>query len=384
MLKRPLPVPNGREAMPDQLRGVALLGIILVNVFCFSFGSFSASRMDGAANLDAKMAVQIFVYGKFFLIFSFLFGYSANFIVGDGAPSRRRIQRRRLAALALLGILHGLFLFAWDILLGYAVLGFVLLGLMRLGSGALIRLAVALAVIFTLGAALFDGVVDARMPSLEPIYAGGFLESFQARIQAYPWVLLDDVITQWGVALASMIAGLVAGRAKLLKDPAAWMGRAWRVLGMVAPVGLGFVVVGALFKSGKLAPSLTEFWSNALFVGVNGAGSFFMAASYVCALGIALGSGYSLPGFVAAAGRCSLTIYLSMSLAMSLLFGKWGLGLYNSLSTPATIAVAFGVWLVLSLAAQWWLRRHDAGPLERLMAAWTKRDQPAAKGQGLP
>jgi uncharacterized protein len=370
--------------MPDQLRGVALLGIILVNVFCFSFGSFSASRMDGAANLDAKMAVQIFVYGKFFLIFSFLFGYSANFIVGDGAPSRRRIQRRRLAALALLGILHGLFLFAWDILLGYAVLGFVLLGLMRLGSGALIRLAVALAVIFTLGAALFDGVVDAQMPSLEPIYAGSFLESCQARIQAYPWVLLDDVITQWGVALASMIAGLVAGRAKLLKDPAAWMGRAWRVLGMVAPVGLGFVVVGALFKSGKLAPGLSEFWSNALFVGVNGAGSFFMAASYVCALGIALGSGYSLPGFVAAAGRCSLTIYLSMSLAMSLLFGKWGLGLYNSLSTPATIAVAFGVWLVLSLAAQWWLRRHDAGPLERLMAAWTKRDQPAAKGQGLP
>ena len=371
--------------MPDQLRGVALLGIILVNVFCFSFGSFSASRMDGAANLDAKMAVQIFVYGKFFLIFSFLFGYSANFIVGDGAPSRRRIQRRRLAALALLGILHGLFLFAWDILLGYAVLGFVLLGLMRLGSGALIRLAVALAVIFTLGAALFDGVVDARMPSLEPIYAGGgFLESCQARIQAYPWVLLDDVITQWGVALASMIAGLVAGRAKLLKDPAAWMGRAWRVLGMVAPVGLGLVVIGALFKSGKLAPGLTEFWSNALFVGVNGAGSFFMAASYVCALGIALGSGYSLPGFVAAAGRCSLTIYLSMSLAMSLLFGKWGLGLYNTLSTPATIAVAFGIWLVLSLAAQWWLRRHDAGPLERLMAAWTKRDHPAAKGQGLP
>jgi uncharacterized membrane protein YeiB len=69
-----------------------------------------------------------------------------------------------------------------------------------------------------------------------------------------------------------------------------------------------------------------------------------------------------------------------MSLAMSLLFGKWGLGLYSSLSTPATIAVAFGIWLVLSLAAQWWLRRHDAGPLERLMAAWTKRDQPAAKG----
>jgi uncharacterized protein len=371
--------------MPDQLRGVALLGIILVNVFCFSFGSFSASRMDGAANLDAKMAVQIFVYGKFFLIFSFLFGYSANFIVGDGAPLRRRIQRRRLAALALLGILHGLFLFAWDILLGYAVLGFVLLGLMRFSSAALVRLAVVFAVVFNIAAALLDGLVDARMPSLEPIYAGGgFLESCQARIQAYPWVLLDDVITQWGVALASMIAGLVAGRAKLLKDPAAWMGRAWRVLGMVAPVGLGLVVVGALFKSGKLAPGLTEFWSNALFVGVNGAGSFFMAASYVCALGIALGSGYSLPGFVAAAGRCSLTIYLSMSLAMSLLFGKWGLGLYNSLSTPATIAVAFGVWLVLSLAAQWWLRHHDAGPLERLMAAWTKRDHPAAKGQGLP
>ena len=160
-------IPGGREAMPDQLRGIALLGIILVNIFCFSYGSFSASQMTGAANLDSKLVVQVFVYGKFFLIFSFLFGYSANFIVGDGAPGSRRIQRRRLAALAVLGLLHGLLLFAWDILLGYAVLGFVLLGLMRLGSAALIRLAVALAVIFTLTAALLDGLVDARMPSLE-------------------------------------------------------------------------------------------------------------------------------------------------------------------------------------------------------------------------
>ena len=372
-------VPDGREAMPDQLRGIALLGIILVNIFCFSYGSFSASQMRGEANLDAKLAVEVFVYGKFFLIFSFLFGYSANFIVGDGAPWRKRVQRRRLTVLALLGFLHGQFLFAWDILLGYAVLGFVLLWLMRFSSPALVRLAVVFAVVFNIAAALLDGLVDARMPSLEPIYSGGFLEANLARMQAYPWVLLDDVITQWGVALAAMIAGLVAGRAKLLKNPVAWMGSARRVLALAAPVGLGLVVLGILFKSGKLAPGLPEFWSNALFVGVNGTGSFFMAAAYVCVLGLALGSGYSLPGFVAAAGRCSLTIYLSMSLLMSLLFGKWACGLFNSLPTLATIASGFAIWLALALAAQWWLRRHNTGPLERLMAAWTKRGQAGVK-----
>lgn len=128
----------------------------------FLFGSFSASQMRGEANLDAKLAVEVFVYGKFFLIFSFLFGYSANFIVGDGAPWRKRVQRRRLTVLALLGFLHGQFLFAWDILLGYAVLGFVLLWLMRFSSAALVRLAVIFAVVFNITAALLDGLVDAR------------------------------------------------------------------------------------------------------------------------------------------------------------------------------------------------------------------------------
>ena len=383
-MTQPKQVPDGREAMPDQLRGIALLGIILVNIFCFSYGSFSASQMRGEANLDAKLAVEVFVYGKFFLIFSFLFGYSANFIVGDGAPWRKRVQRRRLTVLALLGFLHGQFLFAWDILLGYAVLGFVLLWLMRFSSAALVRLAVVFAVVFNITAALLDGLVDARMPSLEPIYSGGFLEANLARMHAYPWVLLDDVITQWGVALAAMIAGLVAGRAKLLKNPAAWMGSAKRVLAVAAPVGLGLAVLGTLLESGKLAPGLSEFWSSAFFIAINGMGAFFLAASYVCVLGIALGSGYSLPGFVAAAGRCSLTIYLSMSLTLLLLFGKWACGLFNSLPTLATIAIGIAIWLALALAAQWWLKRHNAGPLERLMALWTKRGQQGAKEQALP
>ncbi len=50
--------------MPDQLRGMALLGIILVNIFCFSYGSFSASQMRGEANLDAKLAVDPFVFAR--------------------------------------------------------------------------------------------------------------------------------------------------------------------------------------------------------------------------------------------------------------------------------------------------------------------------------
>ena len=124
--------------------------------------------------------------------------------------------------------------------------------------------------------------------------------------------------------------------------------------------------------------------SSAFFIAINGMGAFFLAASYVCVLGLALGSGYSLPGFVAAAGRCSLTIYLSMSLTLLLLFGKWACGLFNSLPTLATIAIGIAIWLALALAAQWWLKRHNAGPLERLMALWTKRGPQGAREQALP
>jgi uncharacterized protein len=82
-----------REVFPDRLRGVALLGIVVVNAsfLAISADGFTQASVDGVANRLTALLVNTFAQGKFYLLFSFLFGYSASFILRDNSkPNRRR------------------------------------------------------------------------------------------------------------------------------------------------------------------------------------------------------------------------------------------------------------------------------------------------------
>ena len=120
---------TARQVLPDRLRGIALLGIVIVNAppLGISVDGFTAASLDGAANEAAAFTVIALAQGKFYLLFSFLFGYSAAFILRDGSDPNRRRFRRRLVALAAIGFVHAVFFYIGDILLTYAVLGFGLL-----------------------------------------------------------------------------------------------------------------------------------------------------------------------------------------------------------------------------------------------------------------
>jgi uncharacterized protein len=72
------------------------------------------------------------------------------------------------------------------------------------------------------------------------------------------------------------------------------------------------------------------------------------------------------------AGKMSLTIYISQSVITSLIFGPWGLGLFQDLQTWQVFLLAFGIWLLLSYLAAQWLKRFDQGPLESLMRSVTR------------
>ena len=133
-----------RQAFPDRLRGLALLGIIVVNAPFLAISSTGYTEASIAAwwDMAAAFAVIALAQGKFYLLFSFLFGYSALFIVRTGAAPERRRYRRRLVGLAVLGFAHAVLLFSGDILLSYAVLGFALLLLLRRPDRTVLRTAV--------------------------------------------------------------------------------------------------------------------------------------------------------------------------------------------------------------------------------------------------
>ena len=101
-----------RQRFPDQLRGLALLGIVVVNApfMAISIDGFTEASTSTALDRIVAFATTLIAEGKFYILFSFLFGYSANFIVGDGAPASRRRWKRRMLGLAVIGLAHAIFL----------------------------------------------------------------------------------------------------------------------------------------------------------------------------------------------------------------------------------------------------------------------------------
>ena len=117
----------------DALRGFALLGILVVNIQLFASGAGNLGlQPEGTGPLDqaVRFLVALAFEGKFYLLFSFLFGYSFTFQAQsaerDSADFPARM-RRRLAMLWIVGALHAVLVFYGDILATYAVMGMVLL-----------------------------------------------------------------------------------------------------------------------------------------------------------------------------------------------------------------------------------------------------------------
>ena len=123
-------MPSQREPAIDVLRGLALLGILLVHTSIFAMPALSPSfsRVMFPAGHDrvADFLVSWLIQGKFYPMFAFLFGWGAFVMASRGGDAFNALYRRRLLALLLVGLLHALLLFEGDILVTYAVLGFFL------------------------------------------------------------------------------------------------------------------------------------------------------------------------------------------------------------------------------------------------------------------
>ena len=118
---------NTREVFPDFLRGFALLGIVLVNAPFLGLSTVlgvSAADVSQAQNYVPALLINALALGKFYLLFSFLFGYSAGFVLKDSKDNLKRWIARAFF-LIVMGALHASFLFHGDILFGYGVLAFL-------------------------------------------------------------------------------------------------------------------------------------------------------------------------------------------------------------------------------------------------------------------
>lgn len=304
--------PRTRDTLPDLLRGVALLGIVVVNApyLGSSAEGFSAASVAGTLDAVVAFAVVALAQGKFYLLFSFLFGYSLAYVLRDDRPSGRTRYRRRLVVLAVLGVAHAALLFVGDILLTYALLGALLLRFSRadvprllrasritfaLGAGLLVvvlGLAAGLAAAFSEQAAVTGPAVVAYDASMA---TATFAEATMLRLGGLPAVLGSILFVQGPLAFAAFLLGLAAARRRLLADPGAH-GDLWRRLTRFGiGVGLPLQLIAAALQVGAIRAGTPYATAGSLGVMLGFVTAPLLSAGY---LGLLAGRLVRDPGFM--------------------------------------------------------------------------------------
>ncbi|GAA0577995.1 DUF418 domain-containing protein [Craurococcus roseus] len=364
-----------RSPFADALRGFALVGICVVNLpWIASSPPGDSSALDGAA----RLLVLALFEGKFFVLFSLLFGFGfqrqlERVRAGRATPSS---YARRLVGLFVLGGLHATLLYVGDILTAYALLGAVLWAvrdlpdrrLLAIAGGCVAVAAVAFALLSWGGSDGGGGEGAAAREAARQAYLGSFAQALNQRLEDLPFGLLIVLLFNWPLAFAAFCAGVVAGRRGLLDDPA----RLARALPPVPLLAAG-AVVGNIASAA--AYRLPGGWPSGGAGALLAVGAPCLSALYLLALARAWRAPRArafMERWLAPAGRMSLSNYLGQSLLANLLFMGWGFGLYGSLGAAALLPASLAIAAAGLVASRFWLRRFRAGPAERLLRAWAR------------
>ncbi|MGW5971873.1 DUF418 domain-containing protein [Streptomyces sp. NPDC055186] len=363
----------------DALRGLALLGILMVNSTQIMDPYASEGvREPGAAFVDgfAMWLVTALATTKFYLLFSFLFGYS--FTLQKASADRENADftprfLRRSMGLLVLGLAHAVLLYNGDILMTYGLLGLLLLCAGRITPAAAVRTAVWIYGVFGLaltglGAlAAFDpggGVAEqGKIAEAVSAYRGDAGTVLQANLDRLPDAVLGVLIMAPGV-FAAFLLGLAAGKRNLLSRDGTSRSRLFRG----AAVGLLVGVPGAFLFASASAGPLDERWQY-LGLGVGILTAPALTCAYACLLLLLLRSpwGDGTRRWLAPAGRMALTNYLTQSVVLTVLATAYGFSLYGRMGTAALMVLVCAVYGVQLAISDAWSRRFRHGPAEWLL-----------------
>ncbi|MBR8741687.1 DUF418 domain-containing protein [Nocardiopsis sp. MG754419] len=366
------PEPGSRLPLLDVLRGIAVLGTLAVNIWLFL-----PSAQDSAGAV--RTVLDPLLNGKFYAMLAMMFGIGLALQYRSAAVGGRRWPGRhgwRQVLLLIEGALHTLLLFAWDVLMGYAVTALVVVWL--LGRSARVRSAVMwtafgvnLVVIGALTSLYF--LVVPGEPTPEAIR--GMREHDALFVEgAYPDQVAERAVSFLGTRTEILVAfpmvlflfllGVRLYRAGAFGDDE--RGRRIRGRLMVWGIGLGLplCVLGGTVP--ELGMAHRYVFSGLLMLGYVGLTGWLL--DRVRRAGRIVAS-------LTAVGRTALSCYVLQNLLGSVVFYGWGLGLAGYLqgsegyALDLGVAGAFGaITLVLVVGARWWTARYPRGPLESLGA----------------
>ncbi|ANU13774.1 DUF418 domain-containing protein [Planococcus halocryophilus] len=371
---------NERIKAIDLMRGFSLLGILLINMLAFHS---PLSYIDpykwfnGSVNEGIYLVIDIFIQASFYPLFAMLFGYglAMQYMRAEavGRPFMP-LAVKRLMVLLLFGIIHAFLIWYGDILITYAIMGFLLLGLIRLPSRWLMSLGAViyavphllmLAILFIAAAAdpnTYVGYMEIEN-SIQSYQSGSFAEIFSQRLA--DWTYSNNMIGFVFLAftiLPFLMFGAAAAKWQLIERTQEKR-KLWLFLAII-PLLMGLAL--------KSTPFLFD--KNYAFVYLQDLfGGPLVAVGYAAMIAL-MAQKRSLQKLfspIAKVGRMSITTYITQSILATFIFYSYGLGLYGKVDLLTGTLIAFGIFVVQLIFAELWLEKFSRGPLEMLWRKWT-------------
>ena len=392
-----------RIILIDALRGFALFGILMVNMPYMYEPMIKAllpyeTAMSGFDNISA-IFIRLFFEGKFFIIFSMLFGYGFYIFLNksfDNENSPLPLFKKRLFILSLLGLFHIIFFWNGDVLLYYSVLGFVLILFRNVSEKKIFRwslffictpiILMSLIVLFNYIGNQIPEVKTAMQSEIEKsndsivqmyerlkvIYSSGSISDIiTARVNEYITLLSGSILFYCPIVFGMFLIGFWAAKMRLaneFKNKAEFFKKVfWWCFctGIAANFIYLFTDQYINFNSPDFKTLLS--YSMSIWGGVT------LGLCYVS--GIVLihiqGKKNIFEKYFVPVGRMALTNYLIQSVICSLLFHSYGLGLYGKIETWQAIILTVFIFTIQAIYSRLWLHYFYFGPFEWLWKSLT-------------
>jgi len=388
--------PRQRIEAVDMVRGFALFGVLLVNMF--NFGAYSIFWNEPGDEI-AFSAMRFFFETKSWRLFSFLFGFGFALQLIRATERGAKfapVYFRRLIILFVIGAGHAM-IYRGDILMQYAELGLLLVLFRNVPPRLLLVLSVCLLAVFPVGRAAtslleptqmavitdYSAVLEAEIAEMEEyrtthVYAVGSMREVMADNAKLENPFRQPLGAESSPAVFAMfLLGLYAGRRRIFDDIPQHMQLIRRVFWWGLPIGLVSMTAERMLNAttsyalsgNQQATLLLQLFGDVIFT----YGSTLLALGY--AAGITLvaqhARGKRLLAPLGAAGRMALTVYLSSSIMFGTLFYGFAFGNAFYLGPAAVMGYAILFFAILILFAVWWANRFRFGPMEWLWRALT-------------
>ena len=382
----------------DVLRGLAVCGILIGNMQWFSgYGMMPATlaRQTPLSDQVTHFLVHFFVEGKFYSIFSFLFGFGFALQIAraqERGDMKASLFKRRLFWLLIIGLLHAYLLWAGDILSIYALMGYLLILFRKKTNRSLLKWVVVLLVIPILSYILFyflfaifvppetvakmdAGQIDYWNQTVKNVPQNNYIQiatgyNLNFIVIRYVSLILEMRLPK---ILAMFLLGFYAYRRGYFQDLSKHKPFIRRVLIYGLILGLvGNVAFATLAGSEAVFPPSPA--------GIIGVISYAFGVPALALFYIAMVATLwqktgrrRLLSYLAPVGRMALTNYLLQTLICVFIFYGYGFGLFGRVGAVTATLIAIAIFLFQIFTSRLWLKFFNYGPVEWIWRQLTYR-----------